>query len=818
MTKQVAVTGVGIFCPLGESVDELISALMKGQCALGKIQAFDTSKLKIQHSGEIANYDPTRYFDDAEVGRLDRTAQFGILAARSAIRDAGLSADQLVETNFGLVVGVCAGGQGDPPSTTSSNENPFAIRLDDFPETAIFAQTDAIVADIGMHGPHNTISTACASSGSALGVALDWVRSGRCQRVLVGGTDAFSVATYAGFYALGAMAPVPMSPFSEGIGVTFGEGAGFVVIESLESAQARGAKIYGELMGRGLTGDAHHVTSPHPGGEGLNRAMRLALKQADLTPADVDYFNAHGTGTRDNDTAETQAIRELYEDVSQCPAVSSTKSYFGHTLGAAGILEFIVSLLASRDSFIPPTINFESQRQGCDLDYVPNVVRHEPVNVFVSNSAAFGGINASIVGGRVRSNVTVKPSSVDEVWITGTGVVSPVGCGNEEFAKALHEGKSGIRPVDRFNVEGLRNRHAALVPEFNARKVIPTVDTRRAETMNRYAMVASGLALQSSGINLRSADPTRLGLIMALTYGSVSVQESFRKSLMEDGIENLSAKYFPSMVVSTIGGQVSLTFKLQGVNNTVVAGVTAGLHALAHGYELLRNDADQDALVVVGADEIGELMFKVFNDRGWTAESIGDELSLNMYGAGKGIIMGEGSGAVVIERASAGKARGAKPLARVAGFGSTNDGAAFRTMESQGTWLAKAIEIALADAGKATTDIDWVLTHGRGDTAYDAREIRALRQVFSDKCPPVSCIAGHVGVGGASLGMFSTIAAVQGMQRGEAFATVSTSVTGDCGIPLVCGAARPGNYRNVLLVGSTEHGGNTAIVLERFDA
>jgi len=189
-----------------------------------------------------------------------------------------------------------------------------------------------------------------------------------------------------------------------------------------------------------------------------------------------------------------------------------------------------------------------------------------------------------------------------------------------------------------------------------------------------------------------------------------------------------------------------------------------------------------------------------------------------MYGAGKGIIMGEGSGAVVIERASAGKARGAKPLARVAGFGSTNDGAAFRTMESQGTWLAKAIEIALADAGKATTDIDWVLTHGRGDTAYDAREIRALRQVFSDKCPPVSCIAGHVGVGGASLGMFSTIAAVQGMQRGEAFATVSTSVTGDCGIPLVCGAARPGNYRNVLLVGSTEHGGNTAIVLERFDA
>ena len=763
------------------------------------------------------NYQAEKYFSESELQVLDRTAQFGILAARSAIKDAGLTGEQVSETDFGLVVGVCAGGQGDPPSKTSSLDNPFAIKLDDFPETAIFVQTDAIVSDIGMHGPHNTISTACASSGSALGVALDWVRSGRCKRVLVGGTDAFSVATYAGFYALGAMAPVPMSPFSEGIGVTFGEGAGFVVIESLENAKARGAKIYGELMGRGLTGDAHHVTSPHPGGEGLNRAMRLALKQAGLTPSDVDYFNAHGTGTRDNDTAETQAIRELYEDTSKCPPVSSTKSYFGHTLGAAGILEFIVSLLASRDSFIPPTINFESLRQGCDLDYVPNEVRHQPVNVFVSNSAAFGGINAAIVGGRVRESAPAITKAVDEVWITGTGVVSPVGCGNEEFKAALHEGRSGIRLVDRFDVTGLRSRHAALVPEFNARKVIPTVDTRRAETMNRYAMVAAGLALQSSGINLRSADPTRLGLIMALTYGSVTVQENFRSSLMNDGIENVSAKYFPSMVVSTIGGQVSLTFKLQGVNNTVVAGITAGLHALAHGYELLRNDPDQDALVVVGADEVGEMMFKVFDKRGWTAESTSDELLLNMYGESQGIIMGEGSGSVVIERATAARARGAKPLARIAGFGSTNDGTAFKTLDSDGKWLAKSIELALADANKTVADIDWVLTHGRGEASYDAREIHALRSVFGEQCPPVSCIAGHVGVGGASMGMFSAVAAVQGMQSGEAFATVSTSATSDCGLPIVRGSARPGNYRNVLLIGSTEHGGNTAIVLERIE-
>ncbi len=694
-SKQIVVTGIGVFCPIGRTVDELTQALLNGQGAIQKIQAFDTEKLKIQYAAEIANYDPFEHFTSEEVVRLDRTAQFGIIAAKSAVEDAGLGYEQVTALDTGMVVGICAGGQGDPPGSASLEQNPFDIRLDDFPETAIFMQGDAIASSLGLHGPHNIISTACASSGSALGVAFEWLQTGRCKRVLVGGTDAFSVATYAGFYALGAMAPVPMSPFSEGIGVTFGEGAGFVVLESIDSARARDAKIYGEIMGCGMTGDAHHVTSPHPGGEGLNRAMRVALKQANLTAADVQYFNAHGTGTRDNDTAETQAIRELYDDIRRCPPVSSTKSYFGHTLGAAGILEFIVSILAAQKGFIPPTINFVASRQGCDLDYVPNAVRQLDFHVFISNSAAFGGINAAIVGGRLRSNPLPSSISKDEVWITGTGVVSPVGCGNDAFLNGLKDGRSGITRITSFPVDGMRTQHAALVQDFNARKLIPTVDTRRAETMNRYAMVATGLALQSSGINLRSADTTRMGLIMALTYGSISVQQSFRESLLKDGIENLSAKYFPSMVVSTIGGQVSQTFKLQGINNTVVAGITSGLHAVAHGFEMLHSNPNQDALVVVGADEVGELIFKVFSERGWTTDSKSSDWSLGAYGKGSGIALGEGSGALVIERASFAKARGASPLAKIAGFGATYDGQTFKAIDTTGRWLSQAILEAL---------------------------------------------------------------------------------------------------------------------------
>lgn len=808
---QIAVTGIGILCPIGNSPDEVFEAIRLGKGAVREIQAFDASQLKIKHAAEIADFDPKDHFATPEEQKMDRTAQLGIVAARRAVLDAGLTPEDIASTRLGLVVGVCAGGQGDPPR---SMEDPFKLRLDDFPETSIHVQADAIASDLKLHGPHNTISTACASSGSALGVALEWLRTGRCDRVLVGGTDAFSVFTYAGFYALGAMAPEPTSPFSEGIGVTFGEGSGFVILESVDAAMARQAKIYGELMGAGMTGDAHHVTSPHPAGEGLNRAVRTAFENAGITASDVDYYNAHGTGTRDNDTSETQAIRELYASPSDVPPVSSTKSYFGHCLGAAGILEFIVSLLASQKDLIPPTINFVTARQGCDLDYVPNFARKGKNDIFVSTSAAFGGINAAVIGGKLRNSPSIRVVEKEEVWITGTGIVSPIGCGNTEFIESLKNGVSGIRKVDRFPTEGLRTQHAALVQEFNARKLIPTLDVRRVEMLNRYAMVSAGLALQHSGLNPRNADPTRIGMIMGLMYGSISVQESFRDNLNKEGLEKLSAKYFPSMVVSTIGGNVSQAFRLQGINNTVVDGYTAGLTTLTHGYELLRGNASQDALLIVAAEEVGRLMFHVLSDRKWTAETNDQQSSLGMYADGSGYILGEGGGALVIERATAAKARGAKPLARVTGYAATFDGAAHQSVDPSGRWLAEAIRLALKDANKSIEDIDWVLGHGRGVSTEDQREVFALKECFGDRCPPVSCIVGNVGVAGASMGLMSVIAAVHGMNQGTAFPCVSTSANASCGIPLVTDSCRQGEYKTVLVIGSTEHGGNTAIVLE----
>jgi 3-oxoacyl-[acyl-carrier-protein] synthase II len=548
---RVVISGMGIYCPLGSSLPEVVQRLKSGQGAVRKIESFNTDALAIKHAAEIPDYDPTQHFSNDDAQALDRTAQFGILAAQRAVADAGLSQEILHSERLALVTGICAGGQGDPPKTKA---NPFDINLYTFPDTAIYVQSDAIGKALGLHGPRSTVSTACASSGTALAFAYEWIRTGRADYVLVGGSDAFSVFTYAGFYALGAMAPAPISPFSEGIGVSFGEGAGFVVLESLSRAQARDAKIYGEFLGYGLTGDAHHVTSPHPAGEGLKRAMVRCLERGQLNVSDIDYINAHGTGTRDNDTSETQAVKATFEGHA-IPPISSTKSYFGHTLGAAGILEFIVSVLAMKEGFIPPTINFETARPGCELDYVPNHPRPGKIEAFLSNSAAFGGVNCAVSAGALRATVVEKESDLDEVWVTGIGVVTPVGCGREAFRESLSEGRSGIRPIDRFDTSAFSSRYAALVDGFNARKLAPTLDVRRADLLTRYAMVAAGLAFQDSKLDMRSGNPDRLGLVMGLTYGSITVQDDFQQSLIQDGLEKMSAKYFPAMVLSTIGGR-----------------------------------------------------------------------------------------------------------------------------------------------------------------------------------------------------------------------------------------------------------------------
>ena len=345
--------------------------------------------------------------------------------------------------------------------------------------------------------------------------------------------------------------------------------------------------------------------------------------------------------------------------------------------------------------------------------------------------------------------------------------------------------------------------------KFKPRKLVPTIDARRAETLNKYAMVAAGLAMQDAKVDARSVASERLGMVMGLMYGSISVQDDFNESLINDGLEQLSAKYFPSMVVSTIGGQVSQSFSLRGTNTTIVDGFTGGLNAVIQGYDLLRQDDALDAVVVVVSDEIGRVLFQVYDQDGKLSSG-----TLNAYSPNaNGMLLGEGAAAVVLERASHAEKRGATPFAKLAGFGMNNDAVGPVGFESEGNWFSQAIDHALKTSGISANEIQLVYGHGCGNASYDAREILALERVFESGEIPLANIVGNLGLCGASSGLFSVIAATLSMQHGERYPAIGCATEFDR-IRLQTAYQNSQSITNSLVVGSTENGNNAAVVLD----
>jgi 3-oxoacyl-[acyl-carrier-protein] synthase II len=794
------VTGIGIECPLGASPQELVERIEAGHSAIGEIVGFDVSGLEFKHAAEIRRTLGDGGLEKRRPG-LDRTAVLAIVAARRAVEDAHLDLGKLPPSRVGLVIGICAGGQKDQVALGRAGEPRGRARA--LLATSHHFITHAVAEELGVHGPCLTLSTACASSGSALASALDLLNSGRLDVVIAGGADAFSFFTYAGFFALGAMATQACSPFASGIGVTFGEAGAFVVLEREPRAAARGARVYGALLAYGATADCYHMTAPDPSGSGLLRAMRNGVARAGLALAQVQYVNAHGTGTRDNDLAETSAVRALFSDSGGVPPVSSSKSFFGHTLGAAGALEFIVSLLCQREGLIPPTLNFNQARAGCDLDYVPNQARRGSFAGFVSNSAAFGGVNVALVGGgkELLGARLASPLERDLV-VTGMGIVSSLGCELARVQRALQEGQRGLT---RSALDGAPEGRAA---SFDLRALVPTADPRRLDRICQLALSAATLAIRDA--NLADGwDLARTGTVMGLTRGPAATEQRFLEALQRDGLRRLSPKYFPAIVLSTLCGQVCEALRLGGATATIVDGAGAGLSAFLQGALQLRSNPDLDAVLVIAADELGGLYRQAYADLGLT---LGPNDPFALYdGAGRGFAPAEGAVAMLIERASAAQRRGARVRLRVLGEAMSCD-ALDHKPEPEGRWLASAIRDALAASELAPEAVDLIGGHGRGIASVDQRELSALRAVFGERRVPLSCASGNTGVMEAASSLFAVASAALSMGSGLAFPLVSDSAPGSAW-DFVTGSPRAGLYRTALITSSTEYGNNTALVI-----
>jgi len=406
-TTRVVITGLGAISPLGGDVPALWNGIRNGQSGVGPITLFDTSSYDTHFAAEVKNFDPLHFMDKKEVRRTDRFVQFAIAATREALCDAGLEITPANAERVAVGIGTGIGGIGMLSEEVLTLHTRGARRVSPFFISAILPDSASgqVAITYGAKGNNIAVTAACATGGAALGEAMCVLLRGDADVIITGSSEAALVPIcFAGFNIMKALStrnddPARASrPFDmDRDGFVVGEGAGILILETEAHARARGARIYGELAGYGMTADANHMVQPSEGGEGMARAMRIAMRHAGIAPKDIHYLNAHGTSTPLNDKTETMAIKNAFGEAAYDVPISSTKSMIGHCFGAAGALEAIISLKAMQENLLPPTINLDTPDPECDLDYVPNVARPQRIDLAMSNSMGLGGHNSCVI-------------------------------------------------------------------------------------------------------------------------------------------------------------------------------------------------------------------------------------------------------------------------------------------------------------------------------------------------------------------------------------------------------------------------------------
>jgi 3-oxoacyl-[acyl-carrier-protein] synthase II len=405
--RRVVVTGLGVVTPVGNDVQTFWANIVAGKSGVSKIDAFDVSNFPVQIAGQVRDFDPEKYMERKEVRHVDRFTQFAVAAADEAMKHANLKITPENTNDIGVYIGSGIGGIGTTLENYRSLLERGPKRVSPFLVPMMISNMAAgqVSIYLGARGPNSAPISACATGSHAIGDAFKIIERGHAEAMICGGAEAaivdLALAGFSNMKALSTRNDEPeraSRPFDANRdGFVMGEGAGILVLESLDFALARGAKILAEVVGYGMSGDAHHVTAPAPEGEGAYRAMKKAISDAEIDPAQIEYINAHGTSTDLNDKFETLAVKGVFGDHAYKLCMSSIKSMTGHLLGAAGGVEAAATVLTLQNDLVPPTINYETQDPICDLDYVPNKARNLPVTYAMSNSFGFGGHNASLV-------------------------------------------------------------------------------------------------------------------------------------------------------------------------------------------------------------------------------------------------------------------------------------------------------------------------------------------------------------------------------------------------------------------------------------
>ena len=743
---EVVVVGMGAFSPLGRNCVEMRRALLDGRDSIAKVTHFDACRFIGELASSFGEDVPVAMDADAR-SWMDRATLLTVEAYREAIRHAGVNPRELDPER----VGVCLGSSHSGLVRTEEIAGHVLrnqwerIRRRAIAATLVSHCTSVVKRMCGARGRVVTISSACASSNTAVGVGADLIRRGELDLVVAGGSDTVSLSVMAGFNALRVIASGKTAPFSNPPGLNLGEGAGIVVLKRADLEMPGCGPPLAGILGYGLSGDAWHATAPDPDGAGCERAMAAALEDGGLTAADIDYVNAHGTGTEANDAAESRSLRRIFGDSTP---VSSTKSFLGHTLGASGVLELIASLLLAGDGVVPHGLRMDAVREECaGLDYVRGVPRDGRPGVIMVNNFGFGGNNSSLIvrarGGRAPRRP--GPRRPDAAVVTGFGIVSAAGEGVGRFRRAL---EAGIALVRRDPDSGIE---AAYCPR------LPIADPRlrrfaRGAPATRHAVLALDEAL---GTDRTAYDHhPRSGLVGGVIFAAQKPTEKYMESVFANPAL-ASAHYFPMTTMNATASACALAFGITGYTTTV-CGAAAGL---AYASDLVR-EGRQDRVAMVSADELSPRLLKICRRAGVVRGAMDGR-------RGRAGALGEFAAALTLERAASARERGVQPVVRVAGWAHFQDPVDL-SVTRDGSCLRRAIDAALRMAGIAPAQVNLVCLLDRGVAPVHRACRQALNAVFDPAVPRIVRPDGVFGLAPSSGAVMAVVTALVVFQSTDA--------------------------------------------------
>lgn len=730
---RCVVSGLGVICAIGNNVEETWKNALNSVSGIYKTTSLDTKDCYADLAAEV-KCDSLDDLDNPD--EKDRASKLCIKAAKEALHDANLG-DFADSERVSVIIGSCVGGVLSIEKYHRHGKN--AIEIPKMPIGAIASQ---VAESCHAGGLVTNIGNACAAGTISIALACDLIRKGKADVVIAGGADSFASVPYSGFLSLHALDENGCSPFNRCTGITLGEGAGVVIVESYEHAQKRGAKQYCEVLGSGVTSDANHITAPREDGLCLMEAMNRAVKNSGIKKSDIGYLNAHGTGTSKNDNSEINAFHKFFDEENPTLSVSSTKVMTGHCLGAAGAVEAVFSIKALTTNTVLPTLHYSAEdseafkaRAG-QMDYVQNTPRSKELNCVMSNNVAFGGTNASIIFSKNPGDVKSQVAKDKKIAVTGLGIVNSLGNSKQAYLDAV---KNGAKPSSA-SVQ-------SSITEVDYKELgIKMAFYRKLDNLGQLQCVSGMRALQDANFTVTQENAMQMGIIVGTSEGGLGATYDFEELIAEGGNAKGSAFKFPHTVYNAAGGYLSILTGLKGYGVTITTGPNSGLDSIGYSMNVI-HDGQQDAMMATGTDENIPIITELCQKLGVAADKV-----VAPYSESNGFVVGDGSVSMILESEDYAKARGAKVYCYALGYGNGRKNVKFGKVAGSDEALDKAINAALKDAGVTIDEIDCICGFANGLKVIDDIEKNSYARVFGAKLAkmPVFQVKERTGEGRAA--------------------------------------------------------------------